>query len=311
MKISETMVQKSALTQTSAIGKNEMTASGDDTLAREAVTPEMIEAAQNAVWNTDTHEYKRDYLMHDHIMRAALEAAWTAARPASEAGWQPIEDAPRDGSEIILGVIDSNTEGCAGFYDSGSERYGHRGTGPGWFAECDRGNILTASAIPATHWKPMPAGPNAQPAPEDKGDGRDGLDCERCRGGGCEYCKNTGRATDTGNIEADRLIDRLMSSDPDFKDCIDAAVFIRKLVVEHSGPDGFPTWKDAAIAEKIKAKTARSEGRRQGLELAANEGDKYAQRRACSLSEQVSNKALGATEVAALIRALASREAQP
>jgi len=61
------------------------------------------------------------------------------------------------------------------------------------------------------------------------------------------------RATqpDTGNAEADRIINRLSSSDPDFDDCVDAAAFIRKLVAEHKGPDGFATWKDAAIAERM------------------------------------------------------------
>ncbi|MER9912860.1 hypothetical protein NKJ71_19730 [Mesorhizobium sp. M0050] len=40
-----------------------------------AVTDAMVEAAKQAIWNTDTPEAMRDYLMHDHIMRAALEAA--------------------------------------------------------------------------------------------------------------------------------------------------------------------------------------------------------------------------------------------
>jgi hypothetical protein len=57
---------------------------------------------------------------------------------------------------------------------------------------------------------------------------------------------------DTGNAEADRIIGRLSSSDPDFDDCIDAVAFIRKLVAEHKGPDGFATWKDAAIAERMQ-----------------------------------------------------------
>jgi hypothetical protein len=58
--------------------------------------------------------------------------------------------------------------------------------------------------------------------------------------------------SDTGNPEADRLIGRLTSADPDFNDCTDAAVFIRKMVVEHRGPDGFATWKDAAVDERQK-----------------------------------------------------------
>lgn len=57
---------------------------------------------------------------------------------------------------------------------------------------------------------------------------------------------------DTGHAEADRLIGRLTSADPDFRDCADAAAFIRRLVLEEiKGPDGYATWKDAAIAERI------------------------------------------------------------
>lgn len=64
---------------------------------------------------------------------------------------------------------------------------------------------------------------------------------------------------DTGNPEADSVINRLMSDDPDFDDCTDAAVLIRKLVAEHRGPDGFATWKDAAIAERLKRVSQQQE----------------------------------------------------
>lgn len=63
---------------------------------------------------------------------------------------------------------------------------------------------------------------------------------------------------DTGCIEADRIIDRLTSSDPDFDDCVDACVLIRKLVAEHTGPDGFGTWRDAAIAERVEGARLRA-----------------------------------------------------
>lgn len=59
-------------------------------------------------------------------------------------------------------------------------------------------------------------------------------------------------AADTGHAEADRILGRLASSDTDFDDCADAAVLIRKLVAELNGPDGFATWKDAAIAERMR-----------------------------------------------------------
>ena len=41
---------------------------------------------------------------------------------------------------------------------------------------------------------------------------------------------------DTGNAEANRLIDRLMSSDPDFDDCKAAAALIRKLAAAPHAP---------------------------------------------------------------------------
>jgi hypothetical protein len=45
---------------------------------------------------------------------------------------------------------------------------------------------------------------------------------------------------DTGNAEADRLINRLMSSDPDFDDCAAAATFIRRIVSVPAAGDDFP-----------------------------------------------------------------------
>jgi hypothetical protein len=53
----------------------------------------------------------------------------------------------------------------------------------------------------------------------------------------------------TGHAEADRLIGRLMSYDPDYDDCADAAALIQR---EIKGPDGFDTWREAALAERIK-----------------------------------------------------------
>lgn len=70
--------------------------------------------------------------------------------------------------------------------------------------------------------------------------------CPFCDVGDCRVC------ADTGHAEADRLIGRLMSADPDFDDCEDAALLIRRLAIEGIGPEGFPTWKDAAIAERTR-----------------------------------------------------------
>lgn len=52
--------------------------------------------------------------------------------------------------------------------------------------------------------------------------------------------------------EAHKIIGRLMSSDVSFEDCTEAADFIRRIAADQSGPDGFSTWKDAAIAERVK-----------------------------------------------------------
>lgn len=57
----------------------------------------------------------------------------------------------------------------------------------------------------------------------------------------------------TGHAEADRLIGRLMSSDPDFEDCRLAAELIQR---EIKGPDGYNTWREAAIAERQRRVTA-------------------------------------------------------
>lgn len=59
----------------------------------------------------------------------------------------------------------------------------------------------------------------------------------------------TKQGLDAGNTDADRLIGRLLSSDPDFEDCTAAANLIRELT--QNGPDGFATWKDAAVAERV------------------------------------------------------------
>lgn len=54
----------------------------------------------------------------------------------------------------------------------------------------------------------------------------------------------------TGHDEADQIINRLMSSDPDFEDCMRAAMLIQR---EIKGPDGYPTWRDAAVAARAQA----------------------------------------------------------
>lgn len=84
-----------------------------------------------------------------------LRALLREAADALPEGWQPIETAPTDGSTVLLAEDGYVT---AGFYHDGSECYGHRG-GAGFFDEADRTQLLTASNVHATHWRPMPAAP--------------------------------------------------------------------------------------------------------------------------------------------------------
>lgn len=55
-----------------------------------------------------------------------------------------------------------------------------------------------------------------------------------------------------GGDEVQRVLSRLNSSDPDFDDCASAAALIIRMAEEMKGPDGFETWKDAALAERAK-----------------------------------------------------------
>ena len=106
---------------------------------------------EGAIINTRAHEYC------DEDMATAARA-YLAALPAAGDGWRPIESAPRDGNEILLGIAEPNGAVCAGFWHDGSECYGHQG-GAGWFSEDDRCNLLTASNWHPTHWQPLPLPP--------------------------------------------------------------------------------------------------------------------------------------------------------
>lgn len=50
----------------------------------------------------------------------------------------------------------------------------------------------------------------------------------------------------------DAAYNRLMSDDPDFDDCTEAAAVLTLCRAELQGPDGFDTWKDAAIAARLE-----------------------------------------------------------
>jgi hypothetical protein len=99
-----------------------------------------------------------------------------------------------------------------------------------------------------------------------------------------------GAMPDTGNAEADRIINRLSSSDPDFDDCIDAVAFIRKLVAEHKGPEGFATWKDAALDERHRRLAAEKRLRDTSKELICAVSEQSDQQDAALTAEKVAGK---------------------
>lgn len=52
--------------------------------------------------------------------------------------------------------------------------------------------------------------------------------------------------------EAERVLSGLKSYTPGFDAVADAAALIYRFVAEHRGPDGFATWKEAAVAERVR-----------------------------------------------------------
>ncbi len=120
-----------------------------------------------------------------------------------------------------------------------------------WEAAIGAGGVQALSAAPAG-WKLVPV----EPTVDQEWSGKNAA--QRCStmGEACKIYKAMLAASppaeqptpNTGHAEADRLIGRLMSSDPDFEDCRQAAELIQR---EIKGPDGFGTWREAAIAERL------------------------------------------------------------
>ena len=72
------------------------------------------------------------------------------------------------------------------------------------------------------------------------------------------------QAEPVGDEEVQRVLNRLNSSDPEFDDCADAAALIVRMATEMKGPDGYATWKAAAIAER-RLRVAAQSGQRAGV----------------------------------------------
>lgn len=76
--------------------------------------------------------------------------------------WLPIESAPKNGREIILG---EPGDSYAGFYSTVENRRSWANPDGNWFAEMDRGNEYCAKPQSPTHWQPLP-----EPLPVKDGD---------------------------------------------------------------------------------------------------------------------------------------------
>lgn len=91
-----------------------------------------------------------DYCMPADGMQRVLTAALSALRPGSTGeteGWQPIETAPKDWSDVLLFVpgYTDEREVCEGFFDKNAERWR------------DSRNQRVAP----TAWRPLPSPPSA------------------------------------------------------------------------------------------------------------------------------------------------------
>lgn len=73
-------------------------------------------------------------------------------------GWQPIETAPRDGTEILLGYAGSHS--CAGYWMGDPALNYWNETGWFWTGA----NVITEHPDSPTHWQPLP------PPPEERRD---------------------------------------------------------------------------------------------------------------------------------------------
>lgn len=100
----------------------------------------------------------------------ALEALSSSAPVNSPLGWQPIESAPKDGSEIVLRVPVMRPQSAAigRWFDFGQVIHGVTGY---WTAH--------ATQVEPTHWMPLPPAPDAKdaipPGPEASPASSDGV----------------------------------------------------------------------------------------------------------------------------------------
>ena len=77
------------------------------------------------------------------------------------AGWQPIETAPKDGSYILLGYADSHSEEGRWVGEASRNHWGEIG----WFAS--DADVLCDRPTRPDYWQPMPTPPALAPATKE------------------------------------------------------------------------------------------------------------------------------------------------
>jgi hypothetical protein len=102
----------------------------------------------------------KDIIVYGHVSLDALARAAIAALPQSPGGWQPIETAPKDGTEIDVWVDIPASPSTFGWPDSFRlmEAYCKDGT---WLYRVHGKERLIDPAY-ITHWRPLPPIPAEQ-----------------------------------------------------------------------------------------------------------------------------------------------------
>lgn len=108
-------------------------------------------------------EFDPTYDLRQEAARCIESQAAQLASAREARGWQPIDAAPKDGTEILLygyGVLIGH-DGLGRMYAKGRH--------VGWSQETKGGGIFWATRDPsvncdATHWIPLPAPPALSPA---------------------------------------------------------------------------------------------------------------------------------------------------
>ena len=105
-------------------------------------------------WFSDGGEWERSVeRLRDGYMLSQAQSAWNAWQAAwnhrTAPEWQPIETAPKDGSEVV-GYCPEMFGPCISTY---------LGDESGWFVDASSQDGMGFDNVNLTHWMPLPAEP--------------------------------------------------------------------------------------------------------------------------------------------------------